>query len=260
MNMKYKRGILAALFCLMNFAADGFAACPEGDILLQKGMEKQAVEAYTTCAEEENDPQAQFFLGQAYQNGKNGLNTDLNNALFYYQLAAENGYAPAQVQLAKILSSLMTNNETVILETYQQILKSLEEQELTGTQKTQIADRAVQGLPPYAWLLLAADKKENKWFLPAGESSDEEALSLLRVMDKQISPTDKKAAVRQASKWKEKKLLQTAKEVLTEQEYQAFYQTLYPTVRKPDAKARGQALMYLKRKIQSFLGQGTPAG
>jgi hypothetical protein len=255
MNVRNKKGLWTFFFLILGFGANSFASCPDGDILLEKKMEKQAIDAYTACAEDQNDPQAQFFLGKAYQNGQNGLKADLNNALFYYQLSAENGYAPAQVRLAKILSSLMTNNETVILETYQQILKSLEAQELTFEQKNQIADKAVRGLPAYAWLLLAADKKENKWFLPAGESSDDQALSLLKIMEKQISPADKKAAIRQASKWKEKKLLQAAKEVLTEREYLSFYQTLYPTMKKADPKARGQALQYLKQKIQSFLEQ-----
>jgi TPR repeat protein len=49
------------------------------------------------------DPQAQLALGSAYEEGR-GVTRDLEQALRWYQLAAEQGLAEAQYQLAYLLA------------------------------------------------------------------------------------------------------------------------------------------------------------
>ncbi len=48
------------------------------------------------------DPEAQNALGNAYTNGVSGQNPDLGEALKWYQLAGDKGYAPAQFNLGLV--------------------------------------------------------------------------------------------------------------------------------------------------------------
>lgn len=65
---------------------------------------EQANKSYTIAvswfraAAQQNEPTAQFMLGQCYQEG-NGVSKDLNEAIKWYKQAAENGNPAAQLRL-----------------------------------------------------------------------------------------------------------------------------------------------------------------
>ena len=63
----------------------------------------------------------------------------------------------------------------------------------------------------------------------------------------------KKEIIRQATQWKQRKMMDIAKEVYSPAEFKEFHQTLYPTVGIPNAFKRSQAVNQLKERIESRL-------
>ena len=220
------------------------AACPQGDNLLKtKGMES-AVEAYAFCAIGENEENAQFRLAQYYQNKKNATPQEKMKMLFYYHLADENGTANARTPLAKPLLPMVSNDaERAIVAQYM------------NQMATMMKNRGMlfkgELLHPYALLLLAAESPDQKWYYPTTQKSSAEA----RILSEQykIDPARKREILRQASLWKQQKMKETAKEVLTVDEYKAFMQAVYPEKGRADAFERGQAVGKLKEKVKEYL-------
>lgn len=77
------------------------AFCPLGDAAARKNGLESAISLYTQCALAQNDDETQLMLARYYQRQKN-----TTQSLFYYHLAADNGNAVAQTELAVLLLDL----------------------------------------------------------------------------------------------------------------------------------------------------------
>ena len=80
---------------LLLTAFPGWANCPLADSFLQKGKKAVAINFLHNCAMNYNDDESQIKLAKAYATGDYGLSKDANQALYFYQLSAENGNAEA---------------------------------------------------------------------------------------------------------------------------------------------------------------------
>lgn len=224
-----------------------WAACPTGDQILKQKGKRESISAYQHCALSENDDSAQVFLARMYQNGDRDIKQNEMKALLYYHLAADNGNAAAQTELAKLLLKMdRTDEARHKLVSYLKQIQIALKNDSNATFKGEI-------LHPYVLLTLAAEKPEQKWYYPTTIKVYPEATLLLRSYV--LSAERKKELLRQGSIWKQRKILETAQEVMSPAEYQQFYQTLYPAKGIPDAFARKQALENLKEKIRVYLIQ-----
>lgn len=217
------------------------AACSQG---YESPQTKDPDEAVIFCAIGENDEKAQIQLAQYYQDKSIQTKQDKMKMLFYYHLAAESGNARAQVALAKLLMRMDENNAE------RQILSSYMSQMQTMMDKRNMLFKG-EVLHPYALLSLAAEDASQKWYYPTAQKSDGEAQILLGQY--KITPERKKEVLRQATLWKQQKMKETAKEVLTSDQYKTFMQTVYPEKGQADAFERSQAINLLKEKIAEYL-------
>lgn len=238
--------VCLGILSILSFVMSASAACPVG-VRAQKqlGVDK-SIPYYVRCALDVNDETAQYWLAQYYQKKQNASRQDIMKMLFYYHLAAENGNAHAQVQLAKILLS-MDNDDN-----YRMVLSDYLEQ-MNSFMKNQ--DMMFKGeiLHPYILLTLAAENAEQKWYYPTKYKSNAEAVVLLKSF--QIDDEKKKLLLQQGSQWKQRKMKETAYEIMSVSEYQTFMNTVYPEKGRPDAFARQQAVMNLKNKVENYLKQ-----
>ena len=89
------------LFLLLSvWVLPAAADCFEGDMAFEREKWRIARLAYETCAQTKNDAVSFYRLGQIYLTAK-GVPVDRTRALLYFRYGAENGYAPAQRELAK---------------------------------------------------------------------------------------------------------------------------------------------------------------
>lgn len=83
----------------MLVAGGAKAACTLGEQAEKSGRINIAYMQYIYCAEEENDPQAQYRLGAMFYKGIGLPRPDFQRAVAFFARAANNGYAPAQTKL-----------------------------------------------------------------------------------------------------------------------------------------------------------------
>lgn len=229
---------------IINYSSSGYANCPQGDQIRREKGADAAVQAYAFCAIGENDESAQIRLAQYYQNKESQTNQDKMKMVFYYHLAAENGNAHAQVSLAKLLTRMDSNDsERAVLSSYMEQMKQM--------MKGRASLFKGEMLHPYALLMLAAEDANQKWYYPTTQKSNAEAKILLN--NYQIDPARKREVIRQATLWKQQKMKETAKEVLTVDQYKAFMKAVYPEKGRADAFERGQAVNLLKEKTTEYL-------
>ncbi len=229
---------------LMNFALSARAQCPLADRALKQGGAAQAEKFWISCALYENDETSQMALGRFYQTKAKQDKRDKINMLLYYHLAADNGNADAQVVLAGILRKMDENEqERVLLSSYmEQIHQMLKNKGKSFTGEM---------LHPYALLLLASEGAEQKWYYPTTQKTNAQAAKILEKYE--ISPEKKQMVLRQAMEWKQRKMQETAEEVLPFTEYRAFMETVYPEEGRADAFNRQQAVEGLKEKVKQYL-------
>jgi len=214
------------------------ARCLLADKYHKQGKTAQEYYALNICAVRYNDDEAQMKMAESYMKGENGLEKDEKQALYMYQLAAENGNAEAQVRLAELLQSFDTSSDRrKELKDYQTKLEKVSEE--AGGFSGEIQH-------PYTLLLLASERLENKWYYPSlNRSAPARASALLSSY--KISPEKRQAALKDASKWKTRKLLEAAKEVLSADEYPDFERRL-----KNDSM-RTQAMSELKERVMGYV-------
>ena len=235
------RVFIVLIFLFITHTA--FAACPVADkIAREKGMDK-ALPVYINCALYQNDDETQNYLAGIYEKGLGSISKNLNRALLFYHLSAENGNASSMVVLSNLLRQLDETEDG-----RQQLLTYLKKIRL-NLEKTRQTSFSGQLLHPYALLLLAAEKPDVKWFYTTTKKSDPRATKLLK--EYQIDDVKKEEIVREATHWKQRKLVDIAKDALSSSEFRTFYQTLYPETGRADAFKRSQALNHLKEKIES---------
>lgn len=145
------RTVLIALLC---FASAANAGCEWAESAEKSGKNAIALMQYMYCAEEENDPEAQYKLASMFYQGKNFKKPDFKRSVVYFSLAARNGYAPAQAKLGL----LYWRGEG--------IEKDMNE--------------------AFKWLYLAQEPADLRWFYKAGATTEPAAKKLYD----QISRTD----------------------------------------------------------------------
>ncbi len=236
-------GVFGLFYCFLSW--DVFAACPEGSRLMRSKNNEKAVLAYQECAIRENDDDSQLVLARLYNKGERYAAQNTTKALLYYHLAADNGNAIAQTELAKLLLEMDKDDEKrKQLISYLKQIQTAMKNDRNATFKGEI-------LHPYALLSLAAEKQDQKWYYPTKAKISPEASVLLRSYS--LPANKKKEVLRAGSAWKQRKMLETAQEVFSEEEYKQFYQTIYPQKGVPDAFLRKQALEKLKEKVHLYL-------
>lgn len=227
------------IFCLLNLGTfPCWANCPLADSLFAKNQTTQAVFAMQLCALSRNDDDSQFKMAQAYEKGLYGVEKDPEEMIYYYQLAAESGHAEAQVRLAEI---------------FMQYDKTPESRDKLLSYRSKIVAQDSENkrfngdfMHPYALLLLAAESADKKWYYPSSvRLTPTRTLSLLR--DYKIDPEKKKKALREASQWKTRKMLEVAQEVLPEDVYPDMVRRI------KNKTTRQQAVEELKNYTQQYI-------
>ena len=221
-----------------------FAACDAGDNVYQQSV-KASIPSYQNCAIIENDDEAQLKLADIYYNGAKNVEKDEIKTLLFLHLSADNGNAVAQTRLAKLLLEMdetTVGREKVL--SYMKQIKLALENDTTSRFKGEV-------LHPFVLLTLAAESSEQKWYYPTNTKSSNEALSLLKSY--QVDEQRKRELIRQGVQWKQRKMMETAKDVLSFDEYEKFKNVLYPSKGKADPFLRKQELSKLREKIQTYL-------
>ncbi len=219
----------------------GEARCLLGEAVQQKQGLKASLPIYQDCALVENDDDAQCFLASLYQKGREGISPSTGKALLFYHLSAENGNARSQTELAKLLLKLdETPQGRQEIQTYLKKIQTALGQNPANPFKGEL-------LHPYTLLLLAQENGKQKWYYPTKTTTSAEASVLLK--NYRIDSQKRAQALRDASSWKRKKMMEAAKEVFSPQEYQTFYQSIYPNEGRSDPFTRSQELEKLKKQI-----------
>lgn len=235
---------LILLFVISFFSIPSMASCELGNEIYQKSV-KAAIPVYQNCAIIENDEQAQMRLSEIFLHGAEQIEKDEVKALLFLHLAADNGNAIAQEKLATMLLEMDSTNqgrETLI--SYMNQIKMSLENDTTSSFKGDI-------LHPFVLLSLAAESPDQKWYYPTEMKFSSKASTLLKQY--KLDDERKKELLGQAVKWKQRKMMETAKEVLSVEEYKKFEQVIYPKKGNPDPFLRKQAVDNLREKVKSYL-------
>ena len=221
-----------------------FSACPQGDSFYSKSV-KASIPFYQNCALLENDEESQIRLAGIFKNGEKNAQKNEMKALLFYHLAADNGNAFAQTELAKMLIEMDSNPEKrERLASYLRQIKS---------SLNRAGDYSFKGeiLHPFVLLLLASESAEQKWYYSTTVKYSSEAAKIIKEF--QLSESKKQELLRAASLWKQRKMMETAKEVLSESEFQTFEKIIFPKQGKADPFLRKQAISNLKTKVENYL-------
>ena len=242
--MKYSWILLGVL--IINKA---YAFCPFSERLVSSLKEESVVALYKSCAETMNDDAAQAKLASIYDKGTPAIPKNLKKALFYYQLSADNGNASSQARLAQLYMELDKSREgRADLYNYMDSIAATDDFiQLDNQQKEQ--DFRGELVHPYVLLMLANEKVANKWYYP---SNDLEAPLFAQQLFKnyKIDPQKKQQMNQMATQWKKRKLLEMARQILSNDEYRTFVATLYPATGQADSFKRNQALKGFQEKVE----------
>ncbi|MBR1778363.1 MAG: sel1 repeat family protein [Alphaproteobacteria bacterium] len=140
-----------AVLILLFVSGRAEASCAFAEQAEKSGKINIAFMQYIYCAEEENDPEAQYKLGTMYYQGVGLPRPDFRRAAAFFSRGASNGYAPAQVKLGL----LYWRGEGV-------------EKNLKMAHK---------------WMYLAQEQADMRWFYYVGPSSDPSAASMYAKID-----------------------------------------------------------------------------
>ncbi|MBE6446363.1 MAG: sel1 repeat family protein [Alphaproteobacteria bacterium] len=232
------RKIILFTYLLFSFSANAY--CPLADRFIKQGNEQAALSFLTNCAINYNDDESQMKLARAYVRGEFGLEKDPNQSLYYYQLSAENGNAEAQVAVAESLIRATKSPKAM-----ERLLKHYIN--VSPTSDDSFVKRFDDFfMHPYALLKLASESPDKKWYYPSlVRSAPAKTLTLLR--NYEIPEDVKKEAMKQASQFKIRKLLQTAREVLSSDEYPDMEKRL------KSPQTQKQAMEELKKKMEEYI-------
>ena len=203
------RLIFLGILLGLSYSAHAVCPLPHDSSLSLENAKVRVV--YQGCAEGMNDDYAQARLAAFYDKGAKSTPRELSKALYYYQLSADNGNAVSQARLAELYVELDKNAQgRKVLHDYLDSVVSMSDE----TKKANTDDIWVSLTHPYVLLLLANEKPEGKWYYPTEQKvAPEKARNLLGQY--KVDAARKRSYVQQASAWKQKKLLEIAKQVLS---------------------------------------------
>ena len=214
------------------------------DMALSVSFSADKVMEYEQCALQENNDAVQALLAGAYLNGEYGVAKNVQKALLFYHLSAENGNAKSQIALAKLLLKMDEKDDTRA-----QIQDYLEKMKLFMTSdKNASFDGNI--LHPYALFMLAAENADQKWYYVSDDLSAPEAGGLLK--NYQLNKVKKREMQRLASRWKERKMFEAAREVYNDVDYKKFENAVKPKLGRADSFLRSQAIEKLKQAIKKY--------
>ena len=225
-------------FLLIFLCSSSWGRCPMADEYRRRGKKEEEVIALSTCAMHYNDDISQVKLAEMFLNGTPEVEKDEMMALYLYQLAAESGHAEAQVRLAEMLQDFDSSSER-----RSQLKDYMGKLQLTGVDTSSFKGEIQH---PYTLLLLASERVENKWYYPSSNRGAPARASTL-LKNYKITPEKQQAALREASRWKTRKLLEMAKEILSSEEYPDFEEKLQNSV------TRTQAVTELKERLMGYI-------
>ena len=232
--MKILYGIL-----VLFISCSVWAACPLGDSALKAKKYEQARSFLEGCALMDNDALAHYKLAHLYADGLLSAEQPQLMTLRYLRFSAENGYAPAQYELGRLMLEALRTAEGKALLTYytEQIRQLKEEKNLPLSQ-----------MSPMTWILLAAERAENKWFYTAPAIYVPEAEKYLQ--DAHLTQQHLQEIRAQAIQWKQNKLMHTARQVMSDKEMQQFF----PMPENPTEAATLQNafVALLKNKLKNY--------
>lgn len=232
------RKLIFLLLVLISF--EGRAGCPLADSFFQKGKTAVAISFLRSCAINYNDDESQAKLAKAYTKGEYGLERNSREALYFFQLSAENGNAESQLALAQLLLKSDEKPKT------RDALLSYRSKLATVNSKAGKSDFNGDFMHPYALLMLASESPDKKWYYPSQvRNAPPKALSMYRTY--KIDNDKKKVALRQASQFKTRKLLQVAEEVYSDEDYPDI------ETRLKSPQTQKQALSELKQKMEDYI-------
>ena len=229
---------LFVLICCF-YAGSVFAKCPLGDAYLKAKQPDRAFEEYKNCAETLNDSESQLYVGKIYLDGTSFAPQNLETAYNYFRMGAENGYAPAQRELAKLIDAI-------------EDMGDFGKKKLAGFERQWQEKNKLQREPlsSLAWMTLAAEKAENKWFYNAPAVADDEAV---RLLSRYKSKNDNKKSEEQAIAFKQEKLMACARRLLSDSAYNNFKAIIYPKEGKTKSSmTKAQAIENLKKYKMSI--------
>ena len=239
----------AWIMLILLFSETAMALCPFSKQLFSSLKEETLIILYKNCAEGMNDDDSQAKLAEIYDKGTPAIPRNLQKALFYYQLSADNGNAASQARLAQLYMELDKSREGRA-DVYGYLTSIVPVADLdNGKGKNKAKDFQGELVHPYVLLMLANEKPANKWYYPTNEL---EAPSFAKSLFKnyQIDKQKKEQLSRQATAWKKRKLLEMARQIFSEAEYRNFVAILYPSTGQADSFKRSQALQAFKEKVQ----------
>lgn len=242
---------LLILFGLL-VSGTALAFCPFSERLLASLKEESVVALYKNCAENMNDDASQAKLAAIYDKGTPAIPRDLKKALLYYQLSADNGNAASQARLAQLYMELDKSRQgRADLYGYLESIVPVSQMGAKGKNSDEFQGELMH---PYVLLMLANEKPENKWYYPSSElQAPAFAKSMLSAY--QVDESKKKQLMQQASRWKKRKLLEIARQILPEAEFRNFSVTLYPPNGQPDKFKRAQLLKEFQEKVKEYKQQ-----
>ena len=233
--------------CLCLLLWSGVANALLCERALSDSFASDKVGAYELCAVQENNDAVQAFLGRVYLDGEYGVSKNVQKALLFYHLSAENGNAKSQVALAKLLLKMDEKEDTRA-----QIQDYLEKIKFSmQSDKNTSFDGNI--LHPYVLFMLAAENANQKWYYVSDDLSAPEAGGLLK--NYQLDKAKKMQMQRLASRWKERKLFEVAKEIYNITDYQKFENAVRPKAGRADTFVRNQAMEKLKKDIKKYKEQ-----
>ena len=223
---------------LISFTVNSWGRCPMADRYHNEGRKEDEVIALSVCALQYNDDTSQMKLAEMYATGTPEVEKDEMMVVYMYQLAAEAGNAEAQVKLAEMLQDFDSSTDRRSL--LKKYMKSMEK--ISGESSSFSGE--IQH--PYTLLLLASERVENKWYYPSAHRGAPARASIL-LKNYKITPEKQQIALKEASRWKTRKLLEAAKEILSFEEYPDFEKRLQ------NATTRTQAMVELKERLTGYI-------
>ena len=230
------------------------AVCQMAEFMQEVSTPEEQQMFYESCAVHQNDDDSQSLLAKQYAAGTGGVQKNLNRALYYYQLSAENGNAESQAQLARLYMELDRSPATrKLLASYLKTIQPMDPKELAKLQGNVQGPEMFQGelVHPYALLLLASESPDNKWFYPTKVRKAPDYVEDL-LKNYPLSEEKKKKQMQVASAWKRRKLLESAFYTLSDKEYEAFKKDVYPTEGSLDIDKRKDALAKFKERYEAY--------
>ena len=220
------------------FSMNSWGRCPLADEYQKQGRKEEEIMALSACAVQYNDDDSQMKMAEMYMKGTHEVEKDEMTAVYLYQLAAESGNAEAQVKLAEMLQDFDSSSDR----------RSLLRKYMGSLETTGIDTSSFKGeiLHPYTLLLLASERVENKWYYPSPHRGAPARASAL-LKNYKITPEKRQMALKEASRWKTRKLLETAKEILSPAEYPDFEKKLQ------NSMTRTQAMTELKERLTGYI-------